>query len=276
LKQEDQSPQDFRLNVRKFPNANKDGQEEKPRGKVTNLDLGGGHKMKLVRIEPGQFMMGSPKNEADRFDDEGPMHEVEITKPFFIGVYAVTQEEYEKVAGKNPSDFKGARLPVENVPWDDAIEFCRKLSQNEGKTIDLPTEAEWEYACRGGSAGPFHYGSALSSKQANFVGSSPYGGAAKGPWLEKTVPVGSYEPNALGLYDMHGNVWQWCKDWYKADFYEESPRRDPQGPAKGERRVLRGGSWGSVAASCRSASRTHDGAGDRFDAGGFRVVMRLP
>jgi formylglycine-generating enzyme required for sulfatase activity len=267
------------------------GQDKKPAEKqYMEADLGGGIKMKLVRIESGKFMMGSPKSEKGRDEGEGPQHEVEITKPFYMGVYTVTQAEYEKLMGKNPSYFcrDGAgnekvagmdtsRFPVEAVSWEDAMEFCRKLSKKEGKTFDLPTEAEWEYACRAGTTEAFHYGKSLSSKQANFNGNGPYGGADKGPHLKRTTGVGSYEANAFGLYDMHGNVQQWCKDFYKQDYYGESPPRDPQGPAKGALGpVMRGGPWGVIASGCRSARRNGHPPNFRGAYDGFRVVMRLP
>jgi formylglycine-generating enzyme required for sulfatase activity len=253
------------------------GQEKKPAKalKHVEVDVGGGVKLKLVYIEPGKFMMGSPKEEKERWDKE-LQHEVEITKGFYMGVFEVTQQEYEKVIGENPSHFKGDRLPVEKVSWEDAMEFCKRLSKKEGKLVDLPTEAEWEYACRAGSKTVFHYGNSLSSKQANFAGDFPYGGAAKGPYLQKTARVGSYEPNAFGLYDMHGNVWEWCKDWSSDEYYKDGPRRAPPGPAKGKRRVVRGGAWDITASGCRSAYRDEDGPGFNEYCVGFRVVVRLP
>jgi formylglycine-generating enzyme required for sulfatase activity len=274
-------------------------QDQKPPAKHVEVDLGGGIKMKLVRIEPGKFMMGAlSKGEQDfirNYKGEKPidqekLHEVEITRPFYMGVYAVTQAEYEKVMGKNPSYFSRdgagkkevagtdtARFPVEYVSWEDAMEFCTKLGKKQGKTFDLPTEAEWEFACRGGTKTAFHYGNSLSSAQANFDGTRPYGQADKGPWLNRPTPVGSYKPNAFGLYDMHGNVRQCCKDWYKRDYYDESPPRDPQGPLSGTARVTRGGSWYDAAWYCRSAFRLATPPGDRINyMQGFRVVLRLP
>jgi formylglycine-generating enzyme required for sulfatase activity len=256
------------------------GQEKKPAKALKHLevDLGGGVKMKLVYIEPGKFRMGSPKEEQGRQDNE-VQRQVEITKGFFMGVFEVTQDEYEKVMGNNPSEFKGARLPVEQVSWDDALEFCKRLSTKEGKTIDLPTEAEWEYACRAGSTGPFHCGNSLSSKQANVYSHYPKDAAVKGSFLEKPAPVGSYEPNAFGLHDVHGNIWEWCKDWYKDDYYKESPLQDPQGPKTESGslgRVRRGGSWGYPAEYGRSARRDNSAPSYRGNIVGFRVVVRLP
>ena len=188
-------------------------------------------------------------------------HEVSITKPFYLGVYVVTQAEYEKVMGNNPSwfsakgdgkdkvkDMDTGQFPVEKVSWDDAVAFCKKLSElpeekKAGRVYRLPTEAEWEYACRAGTKTAFHYGDSLSSKQANFNGNFPYGGADKGPYLGRTAKVGSYAANAFGLYDMHGNVWEWCQDWYDENYYKNSPKEDPPGPAQGLHRVVRGGGW---------------------------------
>jgi formylglycine-generating enzyme required for sulfatase activity len=247
--------------------------------------------MKLVLIPAGKFTMGSPEDEKNRSDDE-QQHEVEISKPFYMGVYEVTQGEYEKVMGTNPSWFSAtgggkekvegkdtSRFPVEKVSWNDAVEFCKKLSEmpeekRNGPMYRLPTEAEWEYACRGGaSVKPFHFGDSLSSTQANFDGNYPYGGADKGPYLERTTRVGSYDANAFGLYDMHGNVWEWCADWYDKDYYKTSPRKDPPGPATGTYRVLRGGSWGSFGRGCRAAYRSFGGPGYRVSYLGFRVVL---
>ncbi|MCB1023316.1 MAG: formylglycine-generating enzyme family protein, partial [Acidobacteria bacterium] len=168
--------------------------------------------MELVNIPSGKsFMMGSPDGEAERDPDEGPLREVTIGKDLWIGKYEVTQEEYEKVMGETPSAFRDCpRCPVENVSWDNAQEFIKKLNAMDSKYIyRLPSEAEWEYAARAGSKTPTAFGNDLSSKQANFDGRHPFGSAPEQPRLiTKTVPVGSYQPNAWGLYDMHGNVWE--------------------------------------------------------------------
>ena len=238
--------------------------------------------MKLVLIPAGTFLMGSPASEADRSDREGPQHEVAITRPFCLGVHLVTQQQYKKVMGKNPSHFTSARgggpsHPVEQVSWQDVIEFCRKLSEKPeearlGRVYRLPTEAEWEYACRGGSTSsmPFHFGDSLSSAQANCYGSYPYGGASKGQYLQRTTAVGSYNPNAFGLFDMHGNVWEWCGDWF-ADYPRQS-LKDPPGPPSGTHRVLHGGSWCHYGPVCRSAYRLSNDPGVRNNHFGFRVV----
>jgi formylglycine-generating enzyme required for sulfatase activity len=255
--------------------------------------------MKLVLVPPGKFTMGSPKTEKDRGDDEQE-HEVEITRPFYLGAFEVTQAQYEKVMGTNPSWFsvtgEGKKdvagldtrnFPVERVSWKDAVEFCKRLSalpeeKKAGRVYHLPTEAEWEYACRGGpvsSRAPFHFkkpSASLSFGQANFWSEDPYGGGTKGLPLLRTCPVGSYEPNRLGLYDMHGNVYEWCADAYDKGYYAKSPQRDPQGPDAGPNasRVLRGGSWSSIGRYCRAAYRGRYGPGDRYLGFGFRGVMR--
>ncbi len=246
--------------------------------------------MKLTLIPAGKFMMGSPAAEMER-DPEELQHEVTISKPFYLGVYEVTQREYEKVVGKNPSHFKKVEsdMPVEQVRWSEAADFCSRLSNHAderkaGRVYRLPTEAEWEYACRAGTKTTFHFGDALSSKQANFDGNFPQGDAAKGPNLQKPAKVGSYEPNAWGLYDMHGNVAEWCSDWYDPDYYKNSPAADPKGPEKGVIstgfgkdyfRVLRGGCWLDEARACRAAYRFRLQSSEPYRWVGFRVVCEV-
>ncbi len=241
-------------------------------------EIAPGVTMKFVLVPPGKFQMGSPKGEQDRSDDE-VQHEVELTRPFYLAVNDVTQAQYEAVTGENPSKFKGSDLPVETVRATEADDFARKLTERakSGLSYRLPTEAEWEYSCRGGhpSSLPFGIGdgTSLSSLQANFNGTHPYGGAAPGPDLEKTTPVGTYEANALGLYDMQGNVWQWCADNY-GDYPMEKVT-DPKGPATGLSRVLRGGGWGDYAGYCRAAFRSRGTPGFRYNVLGFRLA-RVP
>ncbi len=253
--------------------------------------------MELVLIPAGSFKMGSPKEEkeyirktfgaaAGDWADQEEQHDVEITRPFYMGAYEVTQEQYERIMGKNPARFHkdnggGPTHPVEKVSWEDAVEFCKRLSAMEeekraGRMYRLPTEAEWEYACRGGAEqyAVFHFGNALTSTLANFNGNHPYGGASKGPYLGQTTPVGSYPPNTFGLYDMHGNVWEWCQDWYDKDHYKNSPI-----VVRPEARVLRGGSWAFYGWNCRSANRGKLAPDDRVVNVGFRVVCaaaRIP
>jgi formylglycine-generating enzyme required for sulfatase activity len=263
-------------------------------GKVITNSIG----MKLVYIAPGKFVMGSSRSEQEQYKKDSRLgdwaaqeiqHEVAITKGFYMGVYAVTQEEYEIVTGKNPSWFSATgggkedvaglntrRFPVETVSWNDATEFCRKLSQKEGKTYRLPTEAEWEYACRAGTKTAFSFGDTISTDQANYNGNAVFGNGQKGVYRERPMPVRSFPANAFGLYDMHGNVNQWCQDWYDYNYYRKSPRNDPINETGGELRVLRSGSWGSYPGICRSAHRSGSTPDYRNNTIGFRVVMPLP
>jgi formylglycine-generating enzyme required for sulfatase activity len=246
--------------------------------------------MKLALLPAGKFTMGSPATEADRNGNEGPQVEVEIAKDFYIGVHEVTQRDYARIMGNNPSgiSFEGGpqeRLkgvphtgdfPVDSVTWDDAVEFCEKLSEligerNAGRVYRLPTEAEWEYACRAGTTTAFAFGPAAGGKDLNCNGELPYGDAPAGPYLKRTAKVGSYRPNAFGLYDMHGNVFEWCQDWFGP--YGAGPLKSPAGPENGDQRVLRGGAWNSAAAQCRSASRNRGLAALSREYIGFRVVM---
>lgn len=246
--------------------------------------------MKLRLIPPGQFIMGSHQAELGRSKDEGPQHRVRITTPFYMGVFPVLQCEYCYVTGEHPSHFQrllGARseeetrkLPVENVSWQSADEFCQRLSLMESKNgaerrYRLPTEAEWEYACRAGTVTPFHVGPDLSSREANFDGRHPYGKGKDGPNLERTTIAGSYQSNAFALYDVHGNVWEWCNDWFSRDYYSHSPVEDPQGPKIGRYRVFRGGSWDNRSRNCRSACRFRASPNNFKPFIGFRVVLDI-
>ena len=258
-----------------------------PRADLT-LDLGNGVTMKLVLIPAGTFTMGSPPTELGRSPNEGPQHEVTISKPFYMGIYTVTQEQYEQVMGTNPSKYNGASKPVDNVSWDDATEFCRKLSQKTGKRVKLPTEAQWEYACRAGTTTAYNIGDTLSPSQANCnFGAS---NATPGYWERFTgwvrsflpagkepqggpKPVGIFKPNGFGLFDMHGNINQWCADWYGEDYYATSPPTDPAGPESGMKRVQRGGDWLCNPRICTSALRFEEVPDLRHHCFGFRVVL---
>jgi formylglycine-generating enzyme required for sulfatase activity len=209
--------------------------------------------MKFVWIPPGTFMMGSPKGETQRVANE-TQHKVTLSKGFYMGIYTVTQEQWKEVMGNNPSFFKAEKnLPVESVSWDDCQEFIKKLREKDKKRYRLPTEAEWEYACRAGTTTPFYFGETISTDQANYHGDFTYGSGKKGKYREKTTPVGSFQANAWGLHDMHGNVEQWCQDWFGD--YPQNDIVDPQGPNGGQYRVLRGGSCDCFPESCRSAYR---------------------
>ncbi len=238
------------------------------RGDVITNTIG----MNLVYIPAGEFMMGSSSDEKDRYNAEGPQHRVKISKGFYMGVYEVTQGQYQAVMGNNPSNFKGDNLPVELVSWEMAVEFCRKLSQKEGKTYRLPTEAEWEYACRAGSTTRFCFGDSDSilGDYAWYGYDYAWGYEESG---KQTHPVGQMKPNGFGLYDMHGNVWEWCQDWYDGSYYSQNPEVDPQGPSSGQYRVLRGGSWENSPRHCRSAYRNGNTPDSRYSGSGFRVVL---
>jgi formylglycine-generating enzyme required for sulfatase activity/serine/threonine protein kinase len=242
--------------------------------------------MKLKLVPAGTVAMGSLEGEAGRSPDEGPRRVVEISSRFYLGACPVTQEQYQRVTNINPSHFRVVpghdtrQFPVENVTWEEALAFCRLLSdlpeeKGRGRSYRLPTEAEWEYACRGGgeSGQPFAVGWSLSSLQANFDGRRPYGPGSKGNFLGRTSAAGSYPANGFGLFDMHGNVWEWVADWYDACAYRKGPRRDPEGPRTGSERVLRGGSWQNHGRLCRAACRDRAGPGYRSLNAGFRVVL---
>ncbi len=245
--------------------------------KTLTLDLGDDVKMELVRIEPpktGEFLMGSPDDEAGRGNGE-KQHKVKIEKPFYMGVYEVTQGQYQAIAGRNPSHFKGGDdLPVENVGWIDAVAFCSRLSEKTNRTVRLPTEAQWEYACRAEATTPFSFGHTIGTDEANYHGHSTYGDGVKGVYRGKPLPVGSLKkPNKWGLYDMHGNVWEWCNskhaDYpYKAD----DGREEIGGPAW---RVLRGGSWYNPPALVRAAHRIKFMPAGRGNHIGFRVCITV-
>ena len=241
---------------------------ERRAGETDAVDLGVGVKLELAWCPPGSFLMGSPAGEAKRSDDE-TQHRVTLTKGFWMGNNPVTQRQWESVMGGNPSNFKGADLPVEKVSWDDCQAFIAKLNEKLAARGDarpptvgtggraspragafrLPTEAEWEYACRAGTTGPY----------AGDLDAMAWYSANSG--LE-THPVGQKKANSWGLYDMHGNVWEWCQDWYGG--YPAGSVTDPAGPGSGSGRVIRGGSWSSSAGRCRSANRDYDDPGGRL------------
>ncbi len=216
--------------------------------------------LKFSRIPAGEFWMGSLEGEKGRSAHE-VRHRVRISKAFYMSVYAITQTQYAAVMGTNPSECKGDNFPVGNVSWMDAEAFCRALSKQTGLNTRLPTEAEWEYACRAGTGTPYNFGRTITAKQANYSG---YYGA-------EVTPVGHFPPNAWGLYEMHGNMWEWCSDWYGD--YSHGDATDPKGPSSGSYRILRGGAWGEEPWQCRSAHRGVNAPGCRDKWTGFRVAM---
>ncbi|OLP18409.1 hypothetical protein BST81_10855 [Leptolyngbya sp. 'hensonii'] len=261
-------------------------------------DLGQGILLKLVEIPAGTFRMGSPDDELDRQSDEGPQHDVTLNR-FCLGMYPVTQAQWRSVAAlpleqreldPDPSHFKGdvgeasqnENRPVEQVSWEDAMEFCARLCKKTGREYGLPTEAEWEYACRAGTTSPFHFGETITTDLVNYDGRYVYGRGPKGIYRQETTPVGSFPANAFGLYDLHGNVWEWCADHYHGDYTEkpDALKLDGNTPWEtleiGSERVFRGGSWNPYPWHCRSAIRLHHAPDDRDDVIGFRVVSRFP
>jgi formylglycine-generating enzyme required for sulfatase activity len=230
--------------------------------------------MEFVYIPPGRFLMGSPADEAGRDNDEGPQRTVTIRRAFYLGRHEVTQGQFQAVMGVNPSFFKGdTRRPVELVEWFDAATFCKKLTARDGRVHRLPTEAEWEYACRAGTATPFAFGKTLRTARANFDGTRFNGAGEPGVFRRSPWPVGRFAPNPWGLYDMHGNVWEWCLDWYDDKHYSaQAPGFDPRGPTAGWGRVMRGGAWNRFARGCRSADRGHTWPGNKLITLGFRVL----
>ncbi|MEA5598549.1 bifunctional serine/threonine-protein kinase/formylglycine-generating enzyme family protein [Rivularia sp. UHCC 0363] len=218
-------------------------------------DLGNGVTLEMVEIPDGEFLMGSPADEKEREDSESPQHKVTVES--FMGKFAVTQAQYQAIMGKNPSNFKGEKRPVEKVSWNDATEFCKKLTEKTGRTYRLPSEAEWEYACRAGTTTPFHFGETITTDLANYNGNETYANEPKGKFRKKTTEVGSFPPNGFGLYDMHGNVWEWCQDGWHLH-YNGAPTDGSAWIENGNdwRKVLRGGSWFNNPELCRSAFRT--------------------
>ena len=239
-------------------------------GPALGKDYDGGSGLEMLWVEPGTFLMGSPGSEPQRGNDE-TQHEVTLTQGYWLGENEVTQALYEEVMGVNPSEFKGPELPVEKVSWDDAVAFIQKLNQREldagrlpeGFEYSLPTEAQWEYACRAGTTTAYSFGTTITPAQANFKDSG----------LGKTTDVGSYPANAWGFHDLHGNVWEWTADWHGN--YAAGPVNDPIGPETGSERVLRGGSWNNNAGHVRSAIRPGDSPGYRRFTLGFRLSLQI-
>jgi len=259
------------------------------RGNITNRrnasakyfteDLGNGVTLDMVEIPGGTFIMGSPTSEENRSSSESPQHQVTVPS-FYMGKYELTQAQYQAIMrrnpfnfmGRNPSNFKGDNRPVEGVSWNNAVEFCKKLSQKTGKNYRLPSEAEWEYACRAGTTTPFYFGESITPDLVNYDGNYTYASAPKGKYRQQTTDVGTFPPNSFGLYDMHGNVWEWCQDDYKNDYINAPTDGSALTSPSCIRKLLRGGSWGSDPGNCRSACRYYGNLGNDGNYVGFRVV----
>jgi formylglycine-generating enzyme required for sulfatase activity len=243
-------------------------------------NLGNGVLLEMIAIPGGTFLMGSPENEPERPDSESPQHRVNI-QPFYMGKFTVTQAQWERVAAlpkikqdlnPQPSRFQGKNKPVERVSWLDAQEFCARISKATGKKYRLPSEAEWEYACRAGTTTPFYFGDNITTDLVNYDGNYFYNSRAKGKYRQQTTDVGSFPPNSFGLYDMHGNVWEWCEDdWHKN--YINAPTNGSAWIVGSSYKLLRGGSWSNDPRHCRSAFRNGYFPGGRSYLSGFRLVV---
>ena len=243
--------------------------------KYFQLDLGNNVTLEMMSIPEGSFIMGTPENELGRSNDENPQHQVTLA-PFFMSKYPITQAQYLAVINTNNSTFKGSNKPVENVSWLDCIKFCQKLSNSTGRKFRLPSEAEWEYACRAGTTTPFHFGETITTDLANYKGQFAYGKGNSGIYRQETTDVGIFPPNAFGLCDLHGSVWEWCADaWH--DNYDNAPSDGSaweEEEKEGQRlsRVLRGGSWDDTAYYCRSGVRLWASPEVHGRLIGFRIV----
>ena len=235
-------------------------------------DLGNGVVLEMVSIPGGTIMMGSPATEEGRDNDESPQHQVTVPA-FYTGKYPITQAQWQAVMGNNPSRFTGEKRPVENVSWDDAVEFCSKLSQKTGKKYRLLSEAEWEYACRARTTTAFHFGENIIPDLVNYDGNYPYANAPTGLNRQQTTDVGSFPPNTFGLYDMHGNVFEWCGDRWHSNYNDAPTDGSSWETGMDNDRVQRGGSWNNNAVYCRSALRGRDFAEIRWWNRGFRVAV---
>ena len=283
--EEEKNKSSYQLKTFLFQTAqiNNNGTEIKRITKNANYfgeDLGDGVTLEMVAIPGGTFIMGSPENEEGYHSSESPQHEVTVP-PFFMGKYPVTQQQWRVVAAlpkdkidlkSDPSYFKGDNLPVECVSWNDAQEFCARLSRMANKTYRLPTEAEWEYACRGGTTTPFYCGETISTDLANYNGNYTYGQGQKGEYREKTTEVGIFPANPFGLYDMCGNVWEWCEDGWHENYINAPTDGSAWTSLSTEYMLLRGGSWFNDARYCRAAGRNRYSRDDRNLNYGFRVV----
>lgn len=265
---------------------------EKKRTRSFTENLGNGVLLEMVEIPAGEFLMGSPASEPLHRSDEGPQHLVNVPR-FFMGRFTVTRAQWRQVMGNNSANFKGEQRPVVQINWHDAQEFCKKLSWQTGRRYRLPSEAEWEYACRAGTTTPFHFGPTITPELVNYDGNTtpfhfglkitpdlvndegnhPYGSAAEGKYRQETTPVGSFPANGFGLHDMHGNVYEWCEDLWN-NSYQGAPTDGSTWVTGGDAsfRLLRGGSWNNSAQYCLSANRYRREPADRYYDLGLRLV----
>jgi uncharacterized protein (TIGR02996 family) len=242
-----------------------------PRVPHESLTLPGGVTLSGAFVPPGSFLMGGTIE-----DDEKPVHRVTLTRGFFTGASAVTQAQWKAVMGTEPSHFKGPNRPVECVSWEDARAFCAALSGATGRRVELPSEAEWEYACRAGTTAHYHFGDVIDTDLVNYDGNDSWNDSPKGTYREETTGVGLFPPNPWGLFDMHGNVWEWCADEYAP--YTSDERTDPVGKSVNSNnsfRLMRGGSWIGSPENCRAARRGRYAPAHRDRYCGFRVCFRL-
>jgi len=274
------APLVFQFEVVTVNDQGKEVNRKKGQAEYIVSDLGNGVGLEMVSIPGDKFLMGSPEGTKDA--DEKPQHEVTV-QPFFIGKYQVTQAQWKIVAGfpkvnrdleSDPSNFKGDNRPIETISWDEAVEFCARLSKRLGSEYRLPSEAEWEYACRAGTTTPFHFGDTITTDLVNYNGNYTFAKSPKGKYRNETTPVGTFPPNAFGLYDIHGNVWEWCADTWHGN-YQGAPNNETSWINENDNqyRVLRGGSWGSTPDICRSANRRRYTPDFRNYFVGFRVVL---
>jgi len=232
--------------------------------KTATIDLGDGVKMEFVLIQPGSFIMGTGED-TDADGDASPPHKVTLTQPFYLGKYEVTQAQWEKIMGSNPSHFPGAKRPVDTVSWNACQKFLAKLQERTGRKFALPTEAQWEYACRAGTGTAWSFGDS-DALMDNYAWSGHNSG-------QTTHAVGEKQPNVWGLYDMHGNVAEWCADWYAKHTYSRGKVTDPTGPSTGNSRIMRGGAWGDDSGYLRCTYRNCNGPDGANEGIGLRCVM---
>jgi formylglycine-generating enzyme required for sulfatase activity len=241
------------------------------RARQFSQDLGGGVKLEMVSIPGGLFSIGSPGHTG--YEDEHPQHPVTVA-PFFLGKFLITQEQWRAVTGKQPTcRCTGDKNPVDRVSWPDGQSFCKRLTKKTGRAYRLPSEAEWEYACRARTGTPFYFGATLTDQLANYVAEHVFADEPKGMYRHVSTPGGTFPPNEFGLYDMHGNLWEWCADTWHESYTGAPSSAAPWEERGAEFRVVRGGSWHEIPNHCRSAVRLKFKADERDDVVGLRVAL---